>query len=51
MEPKDKIMLFFDSGLMNPLLKTNGKRGRRFNFFFCSLGGFNCQLVVDDGLW
>ena len=32
-EIQDKIMLFFDSDMVNPLLKTNARRDRRFNFF------------------
>ena len=50
-EIQDKIMLFFDSDMVNPLLKTNARRDRRFNFcYFCSLECFNFQQVVDGGL-
>ena len=46
MRPKDKIMLFFDSDMTNPLLKTNGRRDRRFNFVSFVIWG---ALIV--GRW
>ena len=46
MKPKDKIMLFFDSDMTNPLLKTNGRRDRRFNFVSFVIWG---ALIV--GRW
>ena len=43
--------LFFDSDMVNLLLKTNGSRDRRCNFVnLCSLKYFNCRQVVGIGL-
>ena len=42
--------LFFNSDMVNPLLKTNGGRNRRPNFvILCGLGCFNGRRVVGGG--
>ena len=42
--------LLFNFDIVNLLLKTNGGRGRRPNFwYFCSLECFNCWRVGGGG--
>ena len=44
---RKKTDLFFDSDLVNPLLKTNGRRDRRFNFVIFVVWN---ALIVDSDL-